>query len=167
MKEIYTRRSIRSYQEEKLPMDDLIKLAKAAMNAPSGMNTQPWQIVIIDDPELIGELVDYNKGWTPLIKAGQGMLLCGDLSKNPDPNYLCIDIGAATQTVLLEAESMGYGTCWLGIGPREERTTAVKKIFNLPENFQPISMVAVGVKNEQPEPNNRFLEERIFFNSFK
>ena len=166
MKEIYSRRSIRKYKDEKVSDTDLTSLAKAVMNTPSGMNTQPWQIVIINDPDLIGELVSYNKGWTPLEKAGRGMLLCGDLTKNPDPNYLNIDIGAATQTVLLEAESMGLGTCWLGVGPRAERTAAVSSMFSLPENFHPVSMIAVGIKDEQPEMNDRFLEERVHFNSF-
>ncbi|MCL1802892.1 MAG: nitroreductase family protein [Eubacteriaceae bacterium] len=166
MNEIFERRSIRSYTGQKVSPEDMLKLAKAAMNAANGRGTKPWQIVIINDEELIARLVEYNRGWMPLKNAGCGMLLCGDTDKNPDPYYLDIDIAASTQNVLLYAHSIGLGTCWLGVAPVSERVEKVKELFNLPANFHPVSMCSVGYAAEAAEPNDRFLEDRIHYNSF-
>ncbi|MDR2520321.1 MAG: nitroreductase family protein [Eubacteriaceae bacterium] len=167
MKEIYERRSIRSYTGAKVPAEGMLKLCKAAMNAANGMATQPWQIFVISDKELIDELVRYNPGWIPLSKAGQGLLLCGDTDKNPNTGYLNIDLAASTQNVLLCAQSLGIGTCWLGVAPWEDRVEAVKRLFRLPGNFHPVSMVACGYAADTGiAPNNRFLEERIHYNAY-
>jgi len=166
MNTIYQRRSIRAYTGEAISKESILELCKAAMNAANGMATQPWQIIVIDDKALIEELVAYNKGWAPLQKAGQGLLLCGDTDKNASTDYLNIDLSASTQNVLLAATELGIGTCWLGVAPWKERIEAIKGFFRLPENYHPVSMVAFGVPAETKDPNDRFLEDRIHYNAF-
>jgi nitroreductase len=166
LKEIYERRSIRAYTGDKLTQAEISSLLKAAMNAPSGMNTQPWQFVVIDDDELIDRFVEYNRFWAPLKSAGVGIVLCGDLTRNKDRDYLLIDIAAATENLIIEAQSMGLATCWLGVGPGSERTDAVAALINAPDTVRPVSMVAVGRPAETKEANDRYLEDRIHRNSF-
>jgi nitroreductase len=49
MEAILSRRSIRSYTDQSVPKELLEKLLKAAMNAPSAGNEQPWHFIIIDE----------------------------------------------------------------------------------------------------------------------
>jgi nitroreductase len=166
MDEIYTRRSTRRYTGESVPTQTIRELIKAGMNAPSGQDRQPWQFVIVADLSIMKKMVEYNPHWAPLLAAGQGIVVCGDLTINADPFYNFVDCSAATQNILLQAESMGYGTCWLGVAPSLQRAEAVRGFLNMPEHFLPVTLIAVGVKDETKEPNNRFLEDRIHENSF-
>lgn len=166
MKEIYMRRSIRSYTGAKVEKEDMLKLAKAAMNAPSARNTEPWQIVLLDDKDMADALASYNVNWTPLVNARQGMILCGDLAKNKDLYYNYIDAALAAQNVMLEAESMGLGTCCLAIAPDTERMEMVKEITKAPKNIVPVLMISVGIKKDSKTPNDKFFEEKIHYNTF-
>ena len=49
----YKRRSIRKFTEEPVSHEDLVSLLKAGMSAPSGMNAQPWEFVVVTEPEIL------------------------------------------------------------------------------------------------------------------
>ena len=166
MKEIYTRRSIRNYTGEAISKEVLREVLKAGMNAPSGKNTQPWHFFVVNDGDLIESLLGVSPYWSPLKKAGQGIIVCGDLDISADPYYNFVDASAATQNILLQAEALGYGTCWLGIAPSLEKAQKVRELMNMPKNLLPVNLIAIGVKNEQKEPNDRFLEDRIHYNAY-
>lgn len=166
MNEIYTRRSIRNFTGEIIPREDLIEIVKSGMNAPSGKNRQAWQFVIFDDKKIIEDMVLFAPNWKPLESAGQGIIVCGDLSINDDPFYNFVDCSAATQNILLKAEEMNYGTCWLGIAPSLDKAEQVRNLLRMPMNYLPVNLVAIGYKNEKKEPNNRFMTERIHFGKF-
>jgi nitroreductase len=48
---IMSRRSIRKYKDKKIPDETITTLLKAAMNAPSAHNNQPWHFIVVDDRE--------------------------------------------------------------------------------------------------------------------
>ena len=50
---IHTRRSIRKYQDKPVPEELLRQILAAAMSAPSANNAQPWQFVVLSDPEIL------------------------------------------------------------------------------------------------------------------
>jgi nitroreductase len=49
---IAQRRSVRSYKPDPVPEEMLIRLVEAAHQAPSSRNFQPWEFIIVTDPEL-------------------------------------------------------------------------------------------------------------------
>lgn len=53
-----TRRSHWEFRPDPVPGDDIIKIVDAARYAPSGFNSQPWEFVVIEDPELKKAVVD-------------------------------------------------------------------------------------------------------------
>ena len=53
MKEIFERTSVRQYTDEKVTDEQIEKLLKAAMAAPSAMNRQPWEFIVVQDPEML------------------------------------------------------------------------------------------------------------------
>ncbi|MCL2741822.1 MAG: nitroreductase family protein, partial [Oscillospiraceae bacterium] len=59
MDEIFRRRSIRAYRKgAKVSGEDVEKLLKAAMAAPSACNTQPWGFIVVDDEAGLLEIAD-------------------------------------------------------------------------------------------------------------
>ena len=148
---LITRRSIRNYTGEKVPDDQIIKIIKAGMYAPSARNTRPWHFIIVDDREQLRKIMEFHPYAKMLAGASHAIVVCGDSETENGPGYYKLDCSAATQNILLAAHSMGLGAVWLGIEPRTERINAIKTIFSLPDNIQPLSVVSVGVPVKTPE----------------
>ena len=70
------------------------------------------------------------------------------------------------KNILIEAKHLGFGSVWLGVYPREDRVTGIKKLFNLPKKFMPLSIVSIGYPAEEKEPSNRYDESRIHLNKW-
>ena len=164
---LVTRRSIRYYKKQKVEEEKVEKILRAAMQAPSARNYQPWHFIILDEEktlEAVGKLHPYGD---ILRRAPLGILICGDLEKENTIDYLVEDCSAATENILIGAHSLDLGACWLGIYPREKRVQKIKEYFNLPEQIIPISLVATGYPAEEKKLTSRFKESRIYYNGWK
>ena len=84
---IHGRRSIRKFQDRPVPEDLLRQVLAAAMSAPSANNAQPWQFVVISDPELLAEVPKINPHAHMAAGAPVAILVCGDLSLEVSPGY--------------------------------------------------------------------------------
>ena len=163
---IFSRRSIRKYTNEKVSEKDIELLLKAASYAPSANNYQPWQFLIITDREMLNKLSEVHPYAKMLTQAQAAIIVCGDNEIQTELGYQVVDCCAATQNILLAAHSIGLGTVWLGLYPRQERIADMKKLFDLPENITPISLVAIGHHNEEKPIPERFNKEKIHYNNW-
>jgi nitroreductase len=77
-----------------------------------------------------------------------------------------VDCSAATQNILLATHGLGLGAVWLGLHPREERKDDIKSIINLPNHIQPLSLISIGIPDEQKQDPERFKLERIHYNTW-
>ncbi len=75
---IMGRRSIRKYTGEKLPDEDIEVLLRAAMNAPSAHNRQPWHFIVVDDRGFLDKIPGYHPYAKMLGKASHGIVVLGD-----------------------------------------------------------------------------------------
>lgn len=163
---ILKRRSIRKYKDQEIP-DYLIRdLLKAAMYAPSAMNYQSWQFVVINERRKLEEILEIIPHAEMLKSAQAAILICGDLSLDKNIDYLQQNCSAATQNLMLWAHGVGLGTCWIGVYPVEEIVSGLKTLFNLPEYVIPISLVSLGYPAENPIADERFKTEKIHFNKW-
>ena len=115
MKEIFERRSIRKYTADPVSLEHEEKLLRAAMQAPSAGNEQPWEFIVVRDPETLKKMTEGHPYSTPLLGAPLGILVCGDVNKqrfNPYA-YWVQDCSAAIQNLLLEAQHLGLGAVWM------------------------------------------------------
>ena len=71
---------------------------------------------------------------------------------------------AATQNMLLAATAENLGSLWAGVYPRQERMKAIQQVLHLPDHIKPFSLVVLGMKAEEKEPNDRFLPNAIHYN---
>jgi nitroreductase len=161
---IHTRRSIRKFTGKSIPEELLTKILEAAMYAPSARNTQPWHFVVITNKELLGKIPHIHPYAEMCYDAGAAILVCGDTAIENLEGYLALNCGAASQNILLATHDLGLGGVWLGVYPRKERMEPLSKLFNLPQNIIPITLIALGYPNKSILPQERFKEDRIHLN---
>jgi len=163
---IRTRRSTRKFTGKRIPEESVIKLLEAAMFAPSARNTQPWHFIVVTERAILDEIPYVHPYAEMCYDAGAAILVCGDKDIEKIEGYLALNCGAATQNILLAAHDLGLGAVWLGAYPREERMSPLIKLFNLPRNIIPVSLVSIGYSEERIQEPERFKEERIHYNNW-
>lgn len=169
---ILSRRSVRSYLPEAIKQEELDLILKAGLFAPSGHNEQSWHFTVVQNKGLIDELSRATKQ--------QMALQDNEFLKNRGaeetyhvfhncPTIIVIscektalsgqaDCAAATQNMLLAAESLNIGTCWIGLAGylfRSEDASEYIKKLNIPEGYEPFYAITVGHKAEparEPAP---------------
>ena len=163
---ILTRRSVRKYTDEEIVDETIKKLIEAGVSAPSAGNQQLWHFIVLDDKDTISKIQSFHPNAKFLKEAKKVILVCGDLNLEKFKNYWTLDCSAATQNILLAARALGLGSCWLGVYPREDRIENLKKLFDLPENVIPFSLISLGYTSEKQEKVDRYKKERIHYNKW-
>jgi nitroreductase len=161
---IMTRRSVRRFENKTVPDDILKQLLQAAMQAPSAGNQQPWDFIVITDKTILSEIPKINPNASMARTAPLSILVTADLSREKHPGYWVIDCSAAIQNMLLAAHSLGLGAVWTGVYPISERVDGFKKLFSLPENIIPHSLIVIGYPLDSPKPVDRFNQTLIHSN---
>jgi len=163
---ILKRRSIRKYSGKTVDKSGIHLLLKAGMYAPSARNEQPWHFIVIDDRGLLKRIREVHPYASMLSDAALAILVCGDENLELSKGYWPVDCSAATQNILLAAHALGLGAVWLGVYPRQERQSAINKIFELPSHVQPFSLISIGHPAEEKAIPDRFKEDRIRWNEW-
>ena len=157
---IKTRRSIRAYEEKPVPKHILEDLIDCARLAPSGVNVQPCEFVVITDAETrrkIADITDYGKF---IAQAGACILVCAKPTK-----YYLEDGSAATENILVAARAHGLGSCWVA-GAKKTYTRKILDLVGAPSDYLLVSIIAVGYPAEERTPHKRPLEEVIHWEKF-
>jgi nitroreductase len=163
MKEIFARRSIRKFTEEPVSDAHLEKLLRAAMNAPSACNEQPWEFVVLKNRDTFQQIRAFQRFSMPLDTAALAIVVCGDTTRQKFDGFWVQDCSAATQNLLLEAEHLGLGAVWMGLHPIAHWTKKMTELLGLPEKVVPLGVIAVGHPAARVEPADRYLPERVHF----
>lgn len=167
LENIMTRTSVRQYQPGRtIPKDTVELLLRAAMAAPTAVNRQPWQFVVIDTRESLDSLAEVLPYAKMLNHASLAIVPCGDLSKafEDEPMYWVQDLSAATENLLLAAHSLGLGAVWTGVYPTTERVGAVSQRLGLPSNIVPLAVVPIGYPEGEQHPKDKWNPEVIHYN---
>jgi nitroreductase len=161
---IMDRRSIRRFTDQKIEDQLITALLKAAMYAPSAVNRQPWHFVVIDRREVMERIMKVHPYASMLRTASHAVVVCGDEKLQHDDGYWVVDCGAATQNLLLAAYSLGLGSCWVGLHPRERRKASISQLLELPGHVQPFALVALGYPMEHKTRPERFHPDKVKYN---
>lgn len=160
---ILNRRSIRQYTNEPVTDDQINILLKSAMYAPSAVNKQPWHFIVFRDKTLIRAITEKHPNASMLSQASAGIVVCWDEHLQHDIGYGPVDCAAATQNILLTAYSMGIGSVWVGLYPRQQRMEFISEVFALPEHIKGFSIISLGYPAEKKMQPQRFNTDRIHF----
>jgi len=135
---IAQRHSTRAYRSEELTRELLEKIVNAGRLAATGRNVQPWEFVIVTEPETrakIAELADYGKF---IADAGACVaVFC------QDTKYFLEDGSAATQNMLIAATALGVQSCWV-CGYGKDYAPKIGELLGAARGYQLVSLVALG-----------------------
>ncbi len=165
MQAILTRRSIRRYTSQPVSDEMVIELLKAAMSAPTAGN-QPWHFVVIRDRSTLDSVSGFHPHAEMLKQASAAISISGDPTVGTLEGRWLLDCAAATENILIAANALGLGACWVGIYPVEERIEGLRKLLGMPDHVIPLSMVSLGVAAEKKDPPARFKTERIHYENW-
>jgi len=158
---IMTRRSIRKYTDKPVTEDQVKQILAAAMAAPTAGNQQAWEFVVITDRKILDAIPDVHPYSRMILEASTAVLVCGNLETETKGGYYPQDCAAATQNILLAAHALGLGAVWLGVYPREERVTGVRKLLGIPDHVVPVSLVVIGRPAESHPRIDRYDGKKV------
>ena len=163
---IMARRSIRKYLDKPVEHEKLEVIVRAGINAPSGVNRQPWIVRVVEDQKLIADVTEvYKQENAEQVKRDKGFK---NMFRNA-PNIICVctpangggelDAGLLGENIMLAAQSMGLGTCCLGGAVRFLLSNEKCKFFldrlDIPADYKLNYIIAIGYPDEQPDAKPR------------
>lgn len=167
---IYNRHSYRGkYKDIPVPREDLIKIMKAGLEAPSGCNKQTTSLIAIDDPEVLKKL---HSVITPPVGETAPAAICvltQRLNAYRDKCFAVQDYSAAIQNMLLTIVALGYQSCWYEghITDDDKIGDKMARILNVPADYELVCFLPIGIAESTPAlPRKKAFEERAWFNSF-
>lgn len=160
MNSIYHRVSIRRYQDRPVEKEKIETILRAAMQAPSAANQQPWEFYVVTDKSKIIALSRTNPN--ARAAANAPVVIVPVYRKDCYlPDFAQIDLSIATENLWLETDAQGLGGVWIGIAPWEDRMKAVEEVLEIPEQFRAFALFPLGYPAEERSQQNRFDESRI------
>lgn len=156
-----SRYSVRNYSDKKVEKDKLDRILEAAWVAPTAANLQPVHLIVVQKEDGIAKI---NKA-ANIYNAPLAIIVLGDHSKawkRPFDGKQTVDIDTSiiTDHMMLEAQDLGLGSVWICYFKPE----VIKREFNLPDNLEPINILAIGYSNELPASPDRHSTQRIPLN---
>lgn len=160
---IHNRKSVRNFTGESVTQNEIDILLKAAMAAPSAVNCQPWEFIIVTDRKTLDALGNALPFAKMVFKAGAAITVCGVPAKahKQMEEHAVIDSTLASQNILLAAEAIGLGAIWTAAYPYPDRMKSVKTILNIPENIIPLNVIPIGHPTGEDKPKEKFNLRKI------
>ena len=163
---IMARRSVRKYLDKPVEHALLEVVVRAGINAPSGMNRQPWMVRVVEDQKLIAEVTEvYKQENAEAVKRDKDFK---NMFRNA-PNLICVctpangggelDAGLLGENMMLAAQAMELGTCCLEGPVRFLLSNEKCKFFldrlDIPADYKLNYIIAIGYPDEQPDAKPR------------
>ena len=162
MNSIFHRISVRRFEDRPVEKEKTEAILRAAMQAPSAANQQPWEFYVVTDKKKILELSRTNPN--ARAAANAPAVIVPVYRKNCYlPDFAEIDLSIATENLWLETDAQGLGGVWIGIAPWEDRMRAVERVLDIPEHLRAFALFPYGYPAEMRAQQNRFDESRIHY----
>ena len=188
---IKRRKSVRSFKPDQISDSDLEEILEAALRAPLANNSEQWHFSVIQDQKFLDHLV---KIITNVVETSGSDGPFKKISSNytyhnfyhaPTVIVISIDMregmtqrdysaAAAAENILIAAESLNIGSCWIGgivypfdseigrktrvvakipeaLGPDAQKTEmSLKKSMGIPTGYSPVAAIALGYESDKP-----------------
>ena len=159
------RQSVRKYTDKAIEKEKLDLIIEACRIAPSASNSQPWKLIMVDNPDLKNEVanatfhkaVNFNR-FAPdsaaiavlVIERPRLITQIGGFLKNRE--FPLIDIGIIAEHLCLKSAELGIGTCMLGWFNEKK----IKSLLQIPKSKRIGLVITLGYA-----PDNYKLREKI------
>ena len=149
---VQRRTMIRAYKSDPVPEEKIQRLLEYAIRAPSAGNLQPWEFILVKDPEVRARLAKAALGQQSVATAPLIIATCADIQRMGAKYgargsfYGLVDVAFASLLILLGVVEQGLGACFVGAYDAQE----VAKIFGLPDHVRPVGLITLGYPAEKP-----------------
>jgi nitroreductase len=160
---IYSRKSVKSFTGANVSTENLDKIIRAGMAAPTAVNKQPWSFVIVNDKKKLNELAAGLPNARGIDKAGAVIIVCTEPEKAnlQSKDFAIIDASLASENILLAIEAMGLGGHWTASYPYEDKMKHVRTVLGIPTNVIPLNVILVGVPTGEDKPKDKYQKDKI------
>ena len=151
------RYSCRKFSAKTVEKDKLEKVLEAALAAPTGVNAQPFRLMVFNTPDAIGKL---NLCSPNVFQASTAILILGEVTAawaNDIGMSICgIDAGIVATHMALEATDLGLATCMVG----RFDSAKIRETFAIPENYTPMLLLPIGYPAPEGTPSERHFKRK-------
>lgn len=152
------RYSVRKYSGKKVEPEKLEKILEAAHVAPTAANRQPIRLIAVQSEEALAKVGNA----ADIYGAPLAIIICADHNRawtRPYDKKQTVDIDASilTDHMMLQATELGLGSVWICYF----KPDVLKKDFSLPDNLEPVNILAIGYADEEPASPDRHDKMRI------
>lgn len=144
---IRARRNVRQYQDRSISGDDLNRILEAGRRAPSSMNWQPWDFVVVTDRQ---HLTALSKVWIHGGHVARSAATIAVVAPVPQDDFQRdwgpYDLGQATMNIMLAAADLGIGSGHSAVGDQDLART----ILGFPEDRYLAYLIALGYPADRP-----------------
>ena len=160
MNSIFHRISVRKYQNRPVEKEKIDMILRAAMQAPSAVNQQPWEFYVVTNREKLASLSNVHC-FAKMVKDAPVCIVTAYRVQCALPPYAQIDMSIAMENLWLETDALGLGGVWLGIAPIEDRMKAVEEIIGMPTELHAFGLFPLGYPAEERAQQDRYDASRI------
>ena len=152
---LLNRRSTRKFNDRKITKEELDKILKAGLLAPSSRNRKPINFLVVERKETLKELADAKDHGAELIAgADKAIVVVADTMIS---DTWCEDSSIALTYLHLAATDLGIGSCWIQIHMRKKdgvyAEKVVRDIVKIDEHYRIAGILALGHSDDIPEPH--------------
>ena len=154
------RRSIREFKDRPVPYDTLERCVNAARLAPTAVNRQLCEYIIVDDEQLLPQVLNTvgswfgvprpKEGWSPERRPKAYIITLINLPLEAElgfgrtnTNY---DVGMAAENMMLVALEEGIGSCAI----TSHKQGKLRQVLNIPDKYEIALVLALGFPDESP-----------------
>lgn len=163
---IQKRRSIRKYKDQPVDDDLLLQILDCGRLAPSDSNTQPWNFIVVRSDEMRAKIaeVSHKQDWmmgAPVFivcvadirvtTTDDGPMEVNEQTPGIGPKQIILDTAIAGENMVIAAESLGLGTCWVSWYIQDE----IRPVLGIPNDKYVVAVITLGVPDQEPKQRPR------------
>ncbi len=160
---LLSRRNVREFDDRPIAGDDLDAILEAGRRAPSSKNWQPWDFVVVTDPDRLREMAGDWTGTGHVAGAAAAIALVAPVPNNQHERHRThYDLGQASMAMMLAAADRGIGSGHAAV-TNAQRMAA---ILSLPEGREVTYLLDFGYPAGRPlqpiaRPNRRAFDDVV------
>ena len=144
---IRSRRNVREFSDRVIDSEVLNRILEAGRLTPSSRNRQPWDFVVVTEPEQLGHLAGVWKGAWHVANARAAVAIVGpNLDGERERNTLHFDLGQAVMSMMLAASDKGVGTGHAYVDDQD----LARSILGFPADRHCAHVISFGYPAERP-----------------
>jgi nitroreductase len=163
---IRSRRNVRTFTDSPVAGGDLEQILEAGRRAPSSMNWQPWNFVVVTDR---AQLVELAKVWQGAHHVAGSAATIAFVATEPQDDthrdWLQYDLGQATANMMLAAADLGIGSGHAAVTDQDQ----ARRVLGFPDDHFCVYLMALGYPADRPlrliaKPDRRSFDDVVHWN---